>query len=186
MFALPNWIHKILKRYSYHPNLFISRADSLCASSSTNTPKSWSIKTKLPLSKHALSLFLRCKERWKRLFLWVNPGRALVPSGQSQLCPPMGATAWWQEEKLASPVGNGLSHRVYCWPGISTFKTNFRRKKSYPLPPPQLVLPQTTGALEDRLLSSFWHVYIMKISFLRCVWGTLIPSSGSWGKGFQG
>lgn len=93
MFALPNWIHKILKGYSYYSILSNPINEDLRASSSTNTPKSWSINTKL----HCQSTYFFCprgaEKGGRRLFPQGNPGKALVASGLSQLCPQMGAGA---------------------------------------------------------------------------------------------
>lgn len=93
MFALPNWIPKILKGYSYYSILSNAINEDLRASSSTNTPKSWSINTKL----HCQSTYFLCprgaEKGGRRLFPRGNPGKALVASGLSHLCPQMGARA---------------------------------------------------------------------------------------------
>lgn len=156
MLTLPNWVHKILKGYSYYSILSNLINEGLGASSSTNTPKSWSIKN-APLSKHALPLFSRCKERWKETLptgkSWEGSSAlrsepALPPDGRRSVTAGRGATL---------PAGNGLSPGVYYWPRISSFKKNSAGKSATQPPSMCFLRPQGLGGQVTELFVTHLH-----------------------------
>lgn len=154
MLTLPNWIHKILKGYGYYSILSNLINEGLRASSSTNTPKSWSIKIKLHCLKTCTSSVLKVQRkvegdsssgeilgRLSRPRVWASSAPSSVTAGRG----------------ASLPAGNGLSPGVYYWPRISSFKKNSAGKSATQPPSLCFLRPQGLGGQVTELFVTHLH-----------------------------
>lgn len=143
MLTLPNWIHKILKGYGYYSILSNLINEGLRASSSTNTPKSWSIKIKLHCLKTCTSSVLKVQRKVEGdSSSGEILGRLSRPRVWASSAPRWAPQCHGRKRSITSRRERSFS-RGLLLATYKLFEEKLCRKKCHPTP--QLVLPQTTG-----------------------------------------